>query len=233
MAETPKQPYSAPPPPEEKKEEPKAEAGPDAPPVDSGADEPTKEQLESAALYVEMYDSGVSILCEALVKDPVNYPASHFAMRKDLREQSTRHLAKGLAKGGGKWNMPWWVALCMVLALQGFLTMQAVKQAKAEKEARANRDRSARRPRPERTPPQEPITAAVVVDDHGQPVKEKEPAKPASAARPVTALKDFGPCQAEGCANRITRKGKRTCGQSCAAKLTNAKRKAAKLAAVA
>ena len=237
MADTPKRPYEAPPPVEEPKkpEEEAPKTDPNAPPVDSAGEEPTKEQLEAAALYVEMYDTGVGLLCEALVKDPANYPAKHFAMRTDLREQSTRHLAKGLAKGGNKFNMPWWGALCMVLALQGFLTWQSVKAAKADtaerKQGERNRARASRGDRSN----EPPIEPTIVRDANGQPVKVETSAPtatPAPKARPVTVEKDYGPCQAEGCTNRVHRKGKTTCGQSCAAKLTNAKRRAAKAAAV-
>lgn len=215
LKSTPKQDYSSSIPKPEPEPEPDpapgssstgsgASSGPDAPPpgTDGGGQEYTKEHLDSARATLMIYDTTVAGLCEALVDDP-KYPAERFMMKPLVRTQAEQQLARGIAKGGGKFSMPWWLALCILLAFAGFLNWQMVKKARKEKA-----ERSRPRPTPAAPPPGAPHTA-------GQPIAPSAihdaAGKRVDVPPPPPAT--YGECAQ--CGRPLTKKGKKYCSQSC------------------
>lgn len=223
---TPKEHYEAPKPEPEPQPEPlpRTEAASDGSSGEKGEGQPKDEQRQTAKVLFEMYDTGMGLLCEAVVGDPERYPAEHFKMRKDLREQAEEELAKGIARGGGKFKLPWYAFLGAVMLIQGTMTWQQVKKAKKEVEQRNRQTERAAAERQRRR--------------QADPTAETEPLEPDSIKHPdgkVTKLKpkdasslplELPICAADGCSNHVQRNGRLYCSQSCAGKATSAKRRA-------
>ncbi|HMZ48273.1 MAG TPA: hypothetical protein PL010_14775 [Flavobacteriales bacterium] len=218
--------------PKEHYEQP-AEPPPPPPPEPEPAKEPegggegpksTADDGASARFIIDMYDAGVSKLSEAMVDEPGRYPAKYFAMEPMLKEHAVAQLAKGMQEGGGKWKMPWWVALLIVLLFHGGLTWAAVRSAKREKADRKAQDKAKanERDRAGRAAPSsgrgEPSPAGhtpfTIIDRNGNTL---HPRPPASAAAHTT-------CQREGC-NTPVKRGRKYCSQQCAGLATRGRRR--------
>lgn len=210
-----------------------AEPPPPPPPDPEPAKEPegggegpksTADDGASARFIIDMYDAAVSKLSEAMVDEPGRYPAKHFAMEPMLKEHAVAQLAKGMQEGGGKWKMPWWVALLIVLLFHGGLTWAAVRSAKREKadrkaqdKAKANeRDRAGRAAPSGGTgaPPPAGHAPFTIIDKHGRTVHPG----PKTAPPAPTA------CQREGCTHPVKR-GRKYCSQQCAGLATKGRRR--------
>ena len=208
LGATPKEHYAAPDPEPEPAPEPPPDPEPKAEPG-GGSAKGTADDQASARFILDMYDSGVSLLSEALVDDPAKYPASHFAMQPLLKEHAVDQLSKGMAQGGGKWHLPWWVALLVVLLFHGGLTWAAVRSAKREK--------AERKPK---TPPPAPTTAQYTAH-HAEPLNvslQDKNGKDLGSVPQRPESNNMPPCQL--CGQPVKRKGRKYCGQSCAGKAT-------------
>lgn len=189
---------------------------PEPTPPPGAQEEPksTADDGASARFIIDMYDAGVSKLSEALVDDPTRYPAKHFGMEPMLKAHAVTQLEKGMLAGGGKWNMPWWVALLIVLLFHGGLTWMAVRSAKREradrKQADAERKATSRTAAP--PPPPPPTPTVTLHDQQGRAIK--------TVSQPP---RTHGPCAQ--CGQPVKRAGRKYCSQSCAGLATSARRK--------
>lgn len=209
-----KQPEPPPAPePEPIRPEPESEPGP----------KPTGEDGASAEFIIDMYDGVVSKVCSAMVDDE-KYPSEHFAMEEMLKEQAKTQLAKGMASGGGKWNIPWWVALSVVMIFHGFMTWQAVRAARREKEERKAEERTQRQQAAHNADPNRRPTREVPVVVHPSSITDASGAT--VKVKPTKELKVYGICTV--CQGPVHRKNRTVCSQSCSGKATSAKRRAAK-----
>lgn len=173
--------------------------------------EPSKEAKDSARLAIDLYDTGVGMLCEAVVDDPQRYPAERFHMRKDLRSQAETQLAKGIALGGGKFKLPWWAGLLIVLSFQGFLTWRTVKAAQSEKAARNAPPRPSASNAPQRDAGAQSVyTPSSITDRNGK-------------VTPIRDVPKHVPCAQ--CGNPVAKKGRKYCSQRCSGLATSAKRR--------
>lgn len=221
LRSTPKEHYAQaadPEPPPEPEPEPAPETGPTDPPGGQDGPRSTAEEGASARFIIDMYDAGVSKLCEALVDDPGRYPATHFAMEPLLKDHAAAQLEKGLREGDGKWKLPWWVALLVVLLFHGGLTWMAVRSARRERaeRKRAESERRAQQrggaPPPAPGPPA-PEPTVTLHDRQGRPLGTvpQEPRRTAPCAQ---------------CGQPVKRAGRKYCSQRCAGLATSARRRA-------
>lgn len=173
----------------------------------------TKEHLDSARTTIMIYDTAIATVCSSIVDD-AKYPEERFLMKPLLRQQAEIQLARGIAKGGGKFAMPWWLALCIVMVAAGFMNWQLVKKAKREK---------AERNRPPQ--PQRPATSRPgAVPDHRKPGEAiQADSITTKTGQNIPLAKFFGECA--NCGRPLTKKGKKYCGQSCAGQATSKKKK--------
>lgn len=184
-----------------------------------GAGPGTGEEGSSAAFMVDLYDHGISRLSSALVDDPQMYPPQHFAMDPFLKGQATTQLQKGLQTANGAFNIPWYVALLIVMSFSGLMTWMAVRAAKKEKEAREAED--ARRKRSQSF---DPRSATI----RTEPVQQ--PRTVTKADGTVITLKKkprktYGICNAPDCEKPIYRKGRKYCGQRCSGKASKGRKR--------
>lgn len=226
LRDTPKEHYQEAvepePPPTPKDAPPTGDPGTGAPggegPGDApGEGEPTQKHRDAAKTAFDMYDTIAAKVAEGMVGNPKSYPAEHFRMDTHTRSQAEYQLARGIAAGGGKFTMPWWTALSMLMAFQGFMTWQQVKKAKSTEEERA-------------TPPSSTATQrdGGPASRHDAPLRAVYPDSVIDAKGRTTPLKmpskqPKEPCQ--HCGAPVKHKGRKYCSQSCAGKATSSKRR--------
>lgn len=228
LKETPKEHYQEavepelPPPPKNDPPPP----GPDNPPpggtAPDGEGEPTQQHRDTAKTVFDMVDTITAKVCEGMVGNPQRYPADHFRFDPHTRAQAEYQLAKGIAQGGGKFKMPWWAALAGLMAFQGFLTWQKVKQAREQEEEQSPKQQephrtasdAGHRDQPSRPAQMRAVHPDSITDRNGRTVPVKPPAK---------AKGPMPPCQ--HCGTPVKHRGRRYCSQSCAGKATSAKRR--------
>lgn len=241
LRSTPKQPFKEPePPPKAEGAAPGAggpEPGTGGPepggpaPEGGGGPEPEQKHRDTAKTVFDMYDTITSKVCEGIVGDPKRYPADHFRMDTHTRSQAEHQLARGIAEGGGKFSMPWWAALALLMAFQGFLTWQSVKKAKQEREEReAKEQRRAaednERANNRRDPaPTGPVVPDSITDRDGTVIpmrREPTAAPPPSPSRATPPPSAMPPCKV--CGAPVKHKNRQYCGQSCAGKATRGRK---------
>lgn len=197
-----------------------APPGQDAPPKEEekGPENPNTEgsAKETAAAVLMMYDNLVSQVCAAIA-DHKDYPAKSFAMDPSSRKEAERQLAIGIERNNWA-GLPWWGILGMMVLASGVANWLMVREArKKKKEAAADANKNR-----ERAKNGEAVYASTITDKNGRTTGMPDVPPPTNSTAPDVktpgAPKDYGPCQAPGCTNRLTKPRRKYCSQSCSGK---------------
>lgn len=205
--------------PKERYEQPKIEpppkpepepAKPNGPGGPSG--EAKTDHEASAKEFIELYDMGQSYGFHFYSGKAVE----SFQLPAYAKDRAAHHLAKGLEKMGGM-EAPWWMGLLLAIGPPTAFNFMAAKQYRQDRE---QAEEYARKQGSGSVAPDSII-------HHGQVIRMRpdQPTPQPAHSKPKIA-KAYGPCQQ--CGQPVKHKDRKYCSQSCAAKATNAKRKAAK-----
>jgi hypothetical protein len=199
---------ATPPPPPEPEPAAGTDPGADAPPPPPP--DPNDKAKASAREFIEVYDYGQAMGFSWYSEGE---KAEKFQLESYPKERAIHHLARGLEKMGSP-ELPWWMALLLVLAVPAAANYMAAKEyRKAKEEQRAAEARERHRQRNPGPIPPDSITHNGATTPYQPPAPAPKPDAPAPT---FTVVKASGaPCLQCGAP---TKKGRKYCSQSCAGK---------------
>lgn len=198
---------------EQPEPEPAPAPEPEPEPEQAGAEAKTDNEA-SAREFVELYDLAQSFGFHFWS----GRAAETFQLPKYAKDRAAHHLAKGLEKMGGM-EPPWWLGLLLALGPVTFVNWASAKEYKAQ-QAEAERQQREAKARAN----WQQASGGAAIEPDAITLAGKEVAFTRTA--PPKPGKTYGTCQ--HCGGPVQKKGRKYCGQSCAAKAINERKRSEK-----